>query len=109
MFLIVMGISLGVVAWRIALTTSAWNARLIVAGGLLLGFGYAVLLPMREVGFIAALAHPRAAVAETFGWHTVLLVVMNGGWLLFGTGMARHARILPSAAPVAKALTHPIP
>ena len=110
MFLMVMGVCLVVVAWRIALTANACNARLIVVGGLLLGFGYAVLLPLHETGLIVALApllNSRAAVAETFGWHMVILVVMNCGWLLFGTGLALHARVL--RGPLPQANPQPIP
>jgi len=102
MFLVVMGISLVIVAWRIALTASVANGRLIVVGSLMLGIGYAVLLPIHESGLVAALrpyAHSHAATAETYGLHTVELAVMNGGWLLFGIGMARHARVFGSPPP----------
>jgi len=95
-FLLVMGVLLVVFAWRIAKSASACNARLIVVGGLMLGFGYAVLLPILETAEIMAHAAParsHAVTAETYGWHTVVLVVMNGGWLLFGIGMALHAKI----------------
>jgi len=94
-----MGISLVMVAWRIARTASVANGRFIVIGTLLLGLGYAVLLPIHESGLVAALkphAHSHAATVETYGFHTVELAVMNGGWLLFGIGMARHARVFGS-------------
>ena len=97
MFVLVMGVCLVTVAWRIAMTANAWSARLIVAGALLLGFGYAVLAPIRETGLMAAhaaLVKVPAATVETFSWYTVEGVVMNSGWLLFGVGMALHARIL---------------
>ena len=95
LFLLVMGICLVIVAWRLALTASGWDARLIVLGSLLLGLGYSVLLPLHESGLIAALRpleHSREITSLAFGWRTLEMAVMNGGWLLFGLGMARHAK-----------------
>jgi hypothetical protein len=34
------------------------------------------------------------------GWHAIKLVVMNAGWLVFGIGLAMHAKLL-DPAPVA--------
>jgi len=110
--LLVMGICLVIVAWRLALTASGWDARLIVLGSLLLGLGYSVLLPLRESGLIAALRppeHPRETTSLAFGWHTVEMAVMNGGWLLFGLGMARHAKAWGTPADASAAPVQPIP
>jgi hypothetical protein len=111
-FMIVMGISLAIVAWRFARTASVWNARLILAGGLLLGFGYGVVLPLDESGLRAALApwaSSQGVTAEAFAWHTVELAVMNGGWLLLGIGMALHVRVWKATTRTRTTPFHPIP
>lgn len=111
-FLLVMGIALVMVAWRLALTASVWSARLLVVGSLLLGFGYAVLMPLHETGWLAALVSSgpaRAATADLFGWNAVTQVVMNGGWLLFGIGMALHAKVWRATANQRTIPAHPIP
>lgn len=111
-FLIVMGVFLSLIAWRLARTSGTWTARLLVSGALLLGFGYAVLMPLYEAGVIRYY-HPRAHmhgdVATTMAWHAVKLVVMNAGWLLFGLGVAMHAGILKSPAPRPRALARNLP
>lgn len=105
-FLIVMGVFLMLIAWRLAKTSGVWTARLLVAGAFLLGFGYAILLPMYEAGVIERFS-PRGryegSAATAIGWHAVKLVIMNTGWLIFGIGVAMHARILgsPSSASTA--------
>ena len=100
-FLIVMGIFLMLIAWRLAKTADHWTGRLIVGGAFLLGFGYAVMMPLYEAGVIERLS-PRGryhgGVATAMGWHAVKLVVMNAGWLLFGAGVAMHAKVLRSPA-----------
>ncbi|MCX6874447.1 MAG: hypothetical protein NTW21_11675 [Verrucomicrobia bacterium] len=109
-FLIVMGGLLLVFGWRIATGVSAWSGRCIVAGGLLLCFGYAVLLPLYETGFImgvTSLSDAPGASPAAFGWHAVKLVVMNGGWLLLGIGMALHAKRRSSPAPGTAAKPQP--
>lgn len=108
-FLIVMGICLMIFVWRLAMGANDWAARLMVAGSLLLGFGYAVMLPLYEAGIIeslnagAMLENPATALA----WQAVKLVVMNGGWFVFGVGIAMHAGILPS--PATRMATFPRP
>jgi hypothetical protein len=95
-FLIVMGVFLLVVAWRMAKETRGWSARLMMAGALLLCFGYAFLVPMYEAGKIEKF-HPRAHLhdpASALGWHAVKLVVMNAGWLVFGLGLGLHSGLL---------------
>lgn len=100
-FLIVMGISLTLIAWRLARTSTVWAARLLVAGALLLGFGYAVMMPLYEAGvlkYYSPKAVGQSGAASVVAWHAVKLVVMNAGWLLFGAGVAMHAKIFGSHA-----------
>ena len=95
-FMIVMGVFLAIVAWRMAKDSEGWTARLMIGGALMLCFGYAVLVPMYEAGVIeryrplAPLQDPAAAL----GWHAVKLVVMNAGWLVFGLGLGLHSGLL---------------
>lgn len=99
-FMIVMGVFLSLIAWRMAKTSGLWTARILVAGALMLGFGYAVIMPLYEAGLIARFSpHAHADAASALGWHVVKLVVMNIGWLLFGLGVAMHANLLTSPAP----------
>lgn len=110
-FLIVMGVSLMLIAWRISKATSGWTARLIVSGSLLLGFGYALLLPMYEAGIIepvSSLGIYRGTAEAAVAWNSVKLVVMNGGWLLFGLGVALHAQVFSPAPPRRQPATSPI-
>lgn len=108
-FLIVMGIFLMVIAWRLSKRTEGWTARMIVSGALLLGFGYAVMMPLYESGCIerfSPLGRYHGSAATAIAWHSVKLVVMNSGWLVFGLGLAMHARIFTATAPRRK-LTPP--
>lgn len=102
-FLIVMGIFLMVIAWRLSKVSSGWAARMIVAGALLLGFGYAVMLPMYEAGMIESYSsrkiHYHGSEATALAWQAVKLVAMNCGWLFFGIGVAIHANLLSIPAP----------
>jgi hypothetical protein len=97
-FMIVVGVFMAVVAWRLAKLSGGWTARLMVAGVLLLAFGYAVVMPMYEAGLIEKYAPGRGAhegsAADAMAWHVVRLVVMNFGWLVFGLGFAMHAGLL---------------
>lgn len=95
-FMIVMGVFLMVFAWRMAKDTEGWAAKLMVGGAFLLCFGYALLLPMYEVGVIERY-HPLATLddpATALGWHAVKLVVMNAGWLVFGLGLGLHSGLI---------------
>ncbi|MGJ8643943.1 MAG: hypothetical protein ACSHX9_11085 [Luteolibacter sp.] len=105
-FLIVMGVFLMVVAWRIARETTGWSARLTVGGAFLLCLGYAILVPMYEAGKIEKF-HPSLHLhdpATAMGWHAVKLVIMNVGWLLFGLGVGIHSGLLrlPATLKVSK-------
>jgi hypothetical protein len=100
-FMIVMGVFLLVVAWRMSKETEGWTARLLMAGAILLSFGYSILVPMYEAGKIEKF-YPGAHLhnpASALGWHAVKLVVMNAGWLVFGLGLGLHSGLLriPSA------------
>jgi hypothetical protein len=64
-----------------------------------------VLVPLSMVG--VAPVDPDTALA----WHIVKVVSMNGGWLLFGLGLALHAGIFETAkspAPVESPSTSPV-
>ena len=103
-FMIVMGLSLAIFTWRLAAGARDWPARLMVAGSLMLAFGYAVVLPAYTAKLIPSISSPAAVdSASALGWHLVKLVTMNLGWLLFGAGIAMHAKVFPSPAPHGKA------
>ena len=101
-FLMVLGVVLTILTWRLARTTGVWTARLLVAGALLLGFGYAVLMPLFETGVIERYlpgARDHRGAATALAWHVVKMAVMNTGWLLFGIGIAMHTKTLGTPAP----------
>jgi hypothetical protein len=113
-FMIVMGLFLLLVAWRLVQGRSGWAPRLILSGALLLAFGYAVVVPLYEAGRIPAFGpggHHHGEPALALGWHVVKLFAMNAGWLLFGLGVALHARVFAPAsatlAPVAQPVRPP--
>jgi hypothetical protein len=106
-FWIVMGVFLVIIAWRIAKCTTGWTARLIISGALLLGFGYALMLPLYEAGFIerySPVADYQGSAATALAWHVVRALTMNSGWLLFGLGLAMHAKIF-SVSPSSRKLS----
>ncbi len=102
-FLIIMGLFLMVIAWRLSKISTSWAARMIVAGALLLGFGYAVVMPLYEAGIIERYAPDRTryhgTAATALAWQAVKLISMNCGWLLFGLGVALHAKLIRMPAP----------
>jgi len=102
-FLIIMGIFLMVIAWRLSKIATGWAARMIVAGALLLGFGYAIVMPLYEAGVIERYApgrtHYHGTAATALAWQAVKLLSMNCGWLFFGLGVALHAKLLSAPAP----------
>lgn len=109
-FLIVMGVFLTIISWRLARTSGIWTARILIAGALLLGFGYAILMPLYEAGvlkYYSPKARYASDVASILGWHAVKQVVMNAGWLLFGIGVAMHAEILRSPSTRPRASVRP--
>lgn len=95
-FMIVMGIALVIFTWRLARGAKNWPARLMVAGSLMLGLGYAVIVPGYESDLIPQIARPWPHdPATALGWHALRSVTMNLGWLTFGLGIAMHAGLLP--------------
>ena len=96
-FMIVMGVFLMLLGWRLGKNSGVWTARVMMAGALLLGFGYCALLPMYEAGLIEKYTPNRVqyqgSVDTAIGWHAVKVVVMNAGWLVFGIGLAMHASV----------------
>jgi hypothetical protein len=112
-FLIVMGAFLLLTAWRMTRGTTGWTPRILLAGALLLAFGYSVVMPLYQAGVLLPLSlvgqlpgNPTTAMV----WHVIKLVAMNGGWLLFGLGLALHAGIFEtesSAPPVESPATSP--
>lgn len=95
-FMIVMGVSLALVAWRLVRGSTGWTARLVLGGSMLLAFGYAVLVPLYEARVIekfSSSAHYHGDPSVAMAWHVVKLFTMNCGWLLLGLGLAMHARL----------------
>ena len=103
-FMIVMGVFLLIIAWRLSQVTRGWTARLIVSGAFLLGLGYIVLMPMYEAGLIEPFGRGRyhGSAATAMAWQTVKLIIMNAGWLLLGLGIAMHAKIFAAPSPALK-------
>ena len=99
-FMVVMGTFLMVIAWRLCKSADGWAARLIVAGALLLGIGYAVIVPLYETGAIARFSPKAQTISNSaMFWHAMKQVVMNSGWLLFGLGLAIHAKVFSPTTP----------
>ena len=94
-FLIVMGVSLLMLAWRLSKDASRWSGRFILSGAILLAIGYSLVLPLYEAGKIERLStgHAHGEMAAAMAWHVVKLVSMNTGWLLFGLGLSLHANL----------------
>jgi hypothetical protein len=106
-FLIIMGVFLLLTVWRITRGTSGWAPRILMAGALMLAFGYAVVMPLYQGGVVMAVTPTGGALFEytwvEVGWHLVKMVAMNGGWLVLGIGVALHAGLFEtekSSAPV---------
>ena len=100
-FMIVVGVFMLVVAWRLAKLSGGCTACLMVAGSLMLAFGYAVVVPMYEAGLIEKYSPMRLVYvgsgANAMAWHVVRLIVMNLGWFVFGLGFSMHAGVLRSS------------
>ena len=102
-FMIVMGLFMLLFAWRLAKVSDVWTSRLLMAGALMLAFGYGLLLPLYEAGILERYSptriHYHGNAATALGWHVIKMVVMNLGWLVLGLGFAMHAKILASPSP----------
>ena len=95
-FMIVMGLFLLVVAWRLARGGSGWASGLLMSGAGMLAFGYAVIVPLHESGLVPRFrvgAHIHGDPAVALAWHVAKMFVMNAGWFLFGLGLVVHARV----------------
>lgn len=106
-FMIIMGVFLLLTVWRITRGTSGWAPRILMAGALMLAFGYAVVMPLYQGGMIVPVSSDGGALfehtASQLGWHLAKMVSMNCGWLLLGLGSAMHAGLFEtekSTAPV---------
>jgi len=99
-FLIVMGVSLLMLAWRLSKDASRWSGRFIFSGAILLAIGYSFVMPLYEAGKIERITseHVHGDMATAMAWHVVKLVSMNAGWLLFGLGLSLHADLFGSRA-----------
>lgn len=113
-FMIVMGAFLLLTAWRMTRGTTGWSPRILMAGAVLLAIGYSVVMPLYQAGILTPLSQigiSSADAASALGWHVVKMVSMNGGWLLFGLGLALHAGIFEtekSPAPVEAPSSSPV-
>jgi hypothetical protein len=95
-FMMVSGLFLLVIAWRLVHGKGGWSSRLILSGSLLLAFGYSVLVPLYHAGILESFRpgrHIHGDPTVVLGWHVVKLFAMNAGWFLFGLGLALHARV----------------
>ena len=113
-FMIVMGAFLLLTTWRMTRGTRGWAPRVLMAGALLLAFGYSVVMPLYQAGVLIPLSQigvTSADAASAVGWHVVKTISMNVGWLTFGLGLALHAGIFEtekSTAPVEAPSSSPI-
>lgn len=113
-FMIVMGAFLLLTAWRMTRGTTCWASRSLISGAVLLALGYSVLIPLYQAGVLLPISMVGRLPGDpevALGWHIVKVVSMNGGWLLFGLGLALHAGIFEtekSPAPVVSPSPSPI-
>ena len=59
-------------------------------------------MPLYQAGVIESVSprgHYHGSAATAIAWQSVKLVVMNFGWLVFGLGIAMHAKVF-SASPL---------
>ena len=103
-FLIIMGVFLLLTAWRITRGTTGWAPRLLMGGAMMLAAGYSLILPLYNAGILITIP-PSGIVngdaATAVAWETIKLVTMNGGWLVFGLGLAIHAGVFETEKSVA--------
>ena len=95
-FMIIMGAFLLLTAWRISRSSSGWTPRILLSGAILLALGYSIILPLYQAGVLVHISQiGRVSVdpSVALAWHVVKVVAMNGGWLLFGLGLALHAGV----------------
>lgn len=89
-----LGLALLVFTWRMAGRVRGGGRLPLLAGAVLLGLGYSVMLPLQESGILnrGHEGHDHARVTETAAWNMSRVAVMNLGWLLLGSGLALHVR-----------------
>lgn len=95
-FLIVMGASLCLIVWRLYKAEGDAATRLMWWGGLSLGLGYGLVMPMYEAGWVVPLSKVGyvAGDVQTAIWmHLAKLVLMNVGWISLGVGLSWHAGV----------------
>lgn len=105
-FLIVMGFSLLLIAFRLRGSVRGWSGWLTMTGAMMLTLGYSVLLPLYEAGVLAPLSQLGSldrSVGPIVIGYVLKLVLMNGGWLLLGSGVALHANLFEKAPARVKA------
>ena len=112
-FLILMGASLLLIAWRLSRRHSGWGPRLMMGGALMLAIGYSVVLLLYTAQAIVPLSHlqyyPDADPAAALGWHMLKVGAMNGGWLFFGLGLALYVGVFESLSrPVSSQTPKPL-
>ncbi len=97
-----LGLALAVFTWRMAGRVRGGGRLPLLAGALLLGLGYSVLLPLQESGLLnrGHEGHDHARVTDTAAWNMSRVAVMNLGWLLLGGGLALHVRSARKSLPV---------
>ena len=94
--MIVMGIFLLIISWRLSRQTGRWTTRMIRTGAVLLGLGYGLMAPLQEAGILGqTLILGEPAEGIVISWKMTKSVIMNSGWLLLGLGLAMHAGIFP--------------
>lgn len=99
-FLMVMGFALLLIAWRFSRSADRWPARLMMSGAVLLALGYSVILPLYQAGVLIDFRllpnFPDRDPGFVAAWQVVKVLTMNGGWLLFGLGLALECRVFDS-------------
>ncbi|WP_367874217.1 hypothetical protein [Luteolibacter sp. Populi] len=103
-FLIIMGVFLLLTAWRITRGTTGWSPRLLMAGAMMLATGYSVIIPLYNAGILIAIppsGFVNGDAATAMAWECLKLVTLNGGWLVFGMGLAIHAGVFETEKSVA--------
>lgn len=68
-----------------------------MSGALLLALGYSLILPLYSAGVLVPIEripnYPERDPIAIVTWQLVRMIALNGGWLLFGLGLALHARL----------------
>jgi hypothetical protein len=94
-----LGLALMVFTWRLAGRVRGGSRPLLQTGAILLGIGYAVMMPLQDSGILRAghEGHRHELVTDTAAWRMSKVAVMNLGWLLLGCGLAMQLRAKPSS------------